>query len=423
MACPFLATAVDFRVALSLRAMAHVMLLRQKRTSTLAGEDVRPSVAPARDTVLVYRHDIAPRSEASFLRLQYVGFQQLSPVWVGCRRSEGSRDLGVEPLILGRNGPVGVLDRALFKEFGILPPLPDLKALRPRLIHAHFGRGGALALPIARALDIPLVVTFHGGDATKEKHYRRHLVPTIYQRRLAALQREASAIICVSDYIRQRLVERGFPPQKLHVLRYGVEMGDADPSPRPQAPYILFVGRFVEKKGITYLIEALRLLDQQGAHVPLVLIGDGPLAPQLKQQARVLGDARFLGWLPNHDVRRWMRGALAVCVPSVTAESGDAEGLPNVVLEAMAEGVPVIGSRHSGIVEAVEHRRTGLLVPQANPQAIMEAIGWLRSDPDAARAMGDTARHQTDQRFSATRQSRLLEELLLSVSRPREQCD
>ena len=68
----------------------------------------------------------------------------------------------------------------------ILPPRPDLRALRPLLLHAHFGRGGALALPIAQALGIPLVVTFHGADATKETHYRPRVVPRIYARRLAA---------------------------------------------------------------------------------------------------------------------------------------------------------------------------------------------------------------------------------------------
>jgi colanic acid/amylovoran biosynthesis glycosyltransferase len=135
------------------------------------------------DALLVYRDRIVPRSEAHFLRRQYVGFRRLAPVWVGCRTDAGLSDLGVDPIMLGRRGAAGAFDRLAFKQFGRIPAAPDLAMLQPRLIHAHFGRGGALALPIARALGLPLVVTFHGGDATKDGPYRRKLFPTIFQRR------------------------------------------------------------------------------------------------------------------------------------------------------------------------------------------------------------------------------------------------
>jgi len=397
----------------------------QNGPSGLDADSARPSapvrqaarsLSNARGTILVYRDRIVPRSEVSFLGLQYLGFTRLNPVWVGCRTDDGLDALGVRPLILGRSGPLGRLDRTLFKQFGVLPPRPDLAALNPLAIHAHFGRGGALALPIARALRVPLVVTFHGGDASKEKHYRRRMVPTIYQRRLRALQKEASVIVCVSDFVRNRLIERGFPAEKLRVVRYGVAIeASAQAAPSAQPGYVLFVGRFVEKKGITHLMDALRLLEERGKSVPLVLIGDGPLAPTLRERARGLGDVRFLGWLPNRDVRGWMRGAIAVCVPSVEAQSGGTEGLRNVVIGAMAEGVPVVGSLHAGIVEAVEHGRTGLLVPAGDSRAIADAIGLLIDDPEARRTMGAMGRQRASQYFNAMDQSRLLEDLLISV--------
>jgi glycosyltransferase involved in cell wall biosynthesis len=167
---------------------------------------------------------------------------------------------------------------------------------------------------------------------------------------------------------------------------------------------------------VVHLLEAMRALESEGAAVDLVLIGDGPMAEALKRQSFGLRHARFLGWLANPEVRRLMRRALALCVPSVSAHTGDAEGLPNVVLEAMACAVPVIGSQAGGIAEAVEHGRTGFLVPQADPRAIADAARRLLRDPALRSRMGHAARATAAARFSAIAQSRLLEDALLAVS-------
>lgn len=368
------------------------------------------------ENFISYRDRIVPRSEVHFLRRLYVAFDRLHPVWVGRRRDAGLADLGADPLFLGRHGIGGTIDRALFKHLGVPPSLPDLRALRPGLVHAHFGRGGALALPLARALDVPLVVSFYGGDATKQKHYDRHLIPAIFARRLAALKDQAAMFICVSDFIRERLLERGFPPEKLQVIRFGVDV-DIEAGVAPEMPpgYVLFAGRFVEKKGVTYLIEAVRQLQTEGRELRLVLIGDGPMAGDLKRQAAALKDVLFPGWRPNPELRRWMAGAMAVCVPSRTAESGDAEGLPNVVIEAMAAGTPVIGSRHAGIGEAVENGRTGLLVSPEDPAAIAAALRRLCDQPELRNRLGDNARRVAREHFDARAQSLRLQRTLLDV--------
>ncbi len=370
-----------------------------------------------RSALLVYRDRIVPRSEAHFLRRQYIGFRSLAPVWIGCRKDVGLPDLGAEPILLGRRGVAGVVDRLMFKQLGRVPSAPDLAMLRPRLIHAHFGRGGALALPIARALRLPLVVTFHGGDATKDSHYRRQFVPTIFQRRSEALQREAALIICVAEHIREALLARNFPAEKLKVIHYGIEPEADGGSQRPaERPYLLFVGRFVEKKGVGHLLDAMRVLEREGAAVDLVLVGDGPMVEVLKRQASGLTRVRFLGWLPNQEVRCLMKAALAICVPSVAAQTGDSEGLPNVVLEAMACAVPVIGSNIAGIAEAVEHDNTGFLIPPADPPAIAMVARQLLGDPALRSRMGLAARAAATERFSAVAQSRMLEAALLAVS-------
>ena len=370
----------------------------------------------ADEAVLVYRHRLAPQSEIGFLNRFYTGFERLAPVWVGCHIEPGAADLAGDKLRLGHAGPVGAIERALFRHCGILPSAPDLRGLRPRLVHAHFGRGGALALPIARTLGVPLAVTFHGADASKETHYRRRLIPPVYARRLAALQREAALFVCVSDFVRDRLLARGFPAEKLAVIRQGVEPGLPPETPSPEAePYVLFAGRFVAKKGVSRLIDAMRLVEARGRRIGLVLIGAGPLEGKLREQARGLQQVSFAGWLPNPEVRRRMRGALAVCVPSETAADGDSEGLPSVILEAMAEGVPVVATRHAGIAEAVEDGRTGLLVPEGDSHALADALARLAAQPGWRRALGVAAYHSAAERFDALTQSRRLEAALLRL--------
>ena len=369
------------------------------------------------ENFISYRDRLVPRSEVHFLRRLYVGFDRLRPVWVGRRAESGLPDLGAQPIFIGRTGPGGALARALFKHVGAVPRRPDLGALRPRLVHAHFGRGGALALPLARALGVPLVVSYYGGDATKEAHYRPRLIPAIYARRLAALQQEAAMFVCVSDFLRDRLLARGFPAQKLAVVRSGVDL-DLEATPTTEFPpgYVLFAARFVEKKGATYLIEAVRRLEAEGRKLTLVLIGEGPLEGALRRQASALSSVSFRGWVANRELRRWMAGAMAVCVPSCAAESGDTEGLPTVVVESMAAATPVVGSRHAGIGEAVAHERTGLLVPPEDPEAIAAALRRLCDEPGLREVLAGNARRAAVEEFDARTQSRRLQRLLLEAS-------
>jgi glycosyltransferase involved in cell wall biosynthesis len=370
--------------------------------------------AAVQPTALVYLDAIGVSSEVSFLRRFYIGFDQLAPVWTGWHLLADAAALPQPKMILGRPGALGLMDRLLFKTTGAIPPAPDLRPLQPRIVHAHFGRGGALALPLARALGLPLVVTFHGGDATKEKHYRRRGIATIYQRRLAALQDYAAGFHCVSGYIRDRLLARGFPPEKLFVLHTGVEPAAAEPAPPRETPDVLFVGRLVVKKGVAHLVDALRLLQQRGRAVSAIIIGDGPLAAPLQRRAAGL-PVEFLGWQPNAVARRWMKGALAVCVPSQMAGTGDSEGLGHVILEAMAAGTPVIASRHGGISEIVEDGATGLLVAPGDATAIADAIDVLAAAPRRGQAMGIAGRAAVARNFDAVTQSRRLEDRFLEL--------
>ena len=363
------------------------------------------------DTILVYRDRIAPRSEVQFLRRMYVGFKNLEPHWIGCKKDKGRDLLGAPTHFLGKNK----LQKFLFQQFGIIPKHPNIAAMAPKLIHAQFGKGGALALPLARKFGIPLVVTFHGGDASKETHYRKRLIPSIYQRRMKALIDESAQILAVSEHIKRLLVQRGFPAEKILVHYMGVEL-DTPIEPiqdRSEEPALVFAGRFVEKKGLPYLLEALKILGSEAP--PCLLIGDGPLLPQVHEAAKELPKLRLLGWQTGEATRARMNGALAVVVPSVTAKGGDSEGLPSVVFEAMAAGTPVIGSRNAGIAEAVQDEVTGLLVEAGNAADLAKAIARLKNDPALRARLGSEGKASVARSFDAKIQSQKLEQLFLDI--------
>ena len=150
-------------------------------------------------------------------------------------------------------------------------------------------------------------------------------------------------------------MQHGVPRDKVKVLPIGVEVPDVPRTVTDGTLPFLFVGRFVPKKGIDVLADAARRLHAAGAPVRLLCVGDGPLRSTLEAVARDTGAVELTGWLPPAEVTRKMAGASALLVPSIVAPDGDAEGLPSVIPEAMAQAIPVIGSAEGGIAEAIEH--------------------------------------------------------------------
>jgi glycosyltransferase involved in cell wall biosynthesis len=365
-------------------------------------------------TALIYRDVILPASEAGFMRRQYLGFSRLRPLWVGRRITPGAASAGLAMHRLGGAGPLGAVRRALFKEVALVPDLAALRAQNPVVIHAQFGRGGAFALPVARALNIPLVVTFHGGDAHKDKHYRRGVATGLFARRLPALMAETRRFVCVSESVRMKLLARGLPAEKLIVLPIGTDI-PADIPPRPAQGPLLFVGRLVPKKGVPVLIDALQTLRAEGREPEAVIVGDGPLAGDLRRQAAGLARLRFLGWQRPEAVAALMREAALLIVPSIAAANGDAEGLPSVAMEAMALALPVIASDAAGLAGVVIPGETGVLVPARDARGLAAAIAALLADPAERQRLGQAAAALMRREFDARVQSRRLEALLLET--------
>ncbi len=366
----------------------------------------------AKPTVLIYRDTLLPRSE-TFIPAQVDSLDRFAAVYVGTRRESGVT-LSGSTEILGDGDRFSPLWKTLFKTMsdttGQLPPgwIDRLRRHQPQLIHAHFGPDGTFALPLARALDIPLVVTFHGYDATmaglsgdltrsplalarqfvqqRGTFYREQ-----YLRRRSRLFAEADCIIAVSQFIADRLLAAGCPASKLRVHYIGIDRSQFVPqSPGkafqldlPQPPTILFVGRLVEKKGAADLIQACAQLPnrQPDLNPKLILIGDGPLRSDLEAQAQALNvNTEFLGYQSPDVVRDWLTRTQVFCVPSRTARSGDAEGLGMVFAEAQAMGVPVVSCRSGGVPEVVQDGQTGLLVPEADPTALATALAQVLGD-------------------------------------------
>lgn len=365
--------------------------------------------------VIVYRDTLLPKSETEFMRRQYLGFNTLSPVWVG-RKVEPSLDRSVFRL-----GPVlGGLAGTAFKVGGVVSGLAAFRALNAIVVHAQFGRGGALALPLAERLGLPLVVTLHGGDVSKSAHYRRFPIPALLRLRMDRLIAHASTFVCVSEGVRERAAARGFPMEKLALLPIGVEIA-ATALPRHTATGLLFIGRFVEMKGLPVLVEAIRLLRARGVAGRVTLIGDGPDRAQTEAALEGIAGVELRGWQTPAQVREALAGAVALCLPSIVARSGETEGLPSVAMEAMGMGVPVIASTEASVEGLVVDGENGLFFPSRNAEALASAMAILLADPATAARLGSAAQDLVRAEFNAVLQSRKLEALLLaSAARGKE---
>lgn len=360
--------------------------------------------------IIVYRDRLFAKSEIAFMRRQYMGFSRLAPLWTGRRLEPGPVPDGfaLGPQLTGVGG-------LAFKLAGIVPNIAEFRALNPLCVHAQFGRGGALALPLAEALGVPLIVTFHGSEVDKASYYRRFPIPSLFALRLARLKSYTSAFVCISENARERLLARGFPAQKTHALPIGTDVIAPAPRDNP-GEGILFAGRFAEMKGVSILLDALRILRAEGFSAPCTIIGDGPLRAEITRAAAGIDGLNMPGWLDQTGVRAAMTGARVLCVPSVITAAGESEGLPSVAVEAMGLGVPVVSSSEARTEGLVRDGETGLITPARDARALAAALGGLLADPECAARMGAAAQDHVRAHFFAPAQSRALEVLLLAVS-------
>jgi colanic acid/amylovoran biosynthesis glycosyltransferase len=257
-------------------------------------------------------------------------------------------------------------------------------------VHCHFANHPATAgFVVHRLTGIPFSFTAHGSDLHRDRHMLREKVT------------EANLVVTISDYNRQLiLAECGKEfAEKVVVVRCGVDTEMFRPRPAPPdggaSLRLTCVAAFEEVKGQRYLVEACRLLVDSGIDVDCRLIGDGPTRAQVERRVSQLElehVVRFEGAKTRREVASAFAESDVVACPSVWTSHGDREGIPVVLMEAMACGIPVVASDISGIPELVEHERTGLLVPPGDPAALAEALARVHWDPELARRLAADGR-------------------------------
>jgi glycosyltransferase involved in cell wall biosynthesis len=284
------------------------------------------------------------------------------------------------------------------------------------LIHAHFAPDGLMALPIAEYLDIPLIVTFQGyGVTTKDEHARK----SFYRQRKYIKNRnkvfsKVNKFIAVSNYIKKKAVEQGCNESKIEVIYTGIDTDLFKPSRiGGRDRIVLFVGRIVEKKGLKYLIRAMESVEiNLEKSIKLLVIGDGKRREELEREAsKRLENVEFIGFQTQKVVRKWMNRAMMLAVPSVEAESGDSEGLPNVVFEGQAMGLPVIGSNHAGIPEAISHGETGFIFREKEWKEMEKYITLVAKNESMRKDIGKKARSMMIKKFNIKKQSKKIENI------------
>lgn len=266
--------------------------------------------------------------------------------------------------------------------------------------HAHFGNVATAVARLASGFaGIPYTFTAHARDIFHQK-----VVPAQLARKLG----EAKAVVTVSEYNLEFLRRRyGEDAARVRRIYNGLDMKDfAYAEPRDRPPVIVSVGRLVEKKGFADLVEACAELARRGVEFRCDLVGDGPLEGALARRIAGLGLAgrvNLLGLRRQDEVKRLVQGSAVMAAPCVVGEDGDMDGLPTVILEAMALGTPCVGTDVTGIPEVLHDGETGLMVPQHAPARLADALQRLLSDATLRCALAASARRLMEEEFDIHR--------------------
>jgi colanic acid/amylovoran biosynthesis glycosyltransferase len=277
-------------------------------------------------------------------------------------------------------------------------------------IHAHFvDRAATVALVVGRFLHVPYSLTAHASDI---------YVDTLLLREKLA---EAKIVVTCVDLNRTYLSQISSHQfdHKLKCIYHGLDIGIYNPTPRSLSgkPVMISVGQLKERKGFSFLLRACRILFDQGYEFECRIIGEGPIRELLEAQIRAFSLQKIVkltGALPHQEVIEEYQCSHIFVLPAVLAADGDRDGVPNVILEAMAMELPVVSTHHSGIPEVVEEGRNGLLVPPGDEHALAGALDLLLRDPGLRLRLGSEGRRMVVEKFDLECNTRLFYEHVFS---------
>ncbi|WP_108458985.1 glycosyltransferase [Devosia naphthalenivorans] len=334
--------------------------------------------------------------------------------------SSGDNHADVPRHLIFPHGRPSAVSRLAFR-LGLSRRIDDLIArIQPDIIHAHYLTNGAFLAPYAKRHGIPLVVTAHGHDATRVLR-ANSAYDQLYRLQRARLIRNAALILPVSNFLREQLLARGFPPTRTRTHYLGIPLTNDPPvDAGTNPPRIVFAGRLVAKKGINTVLEAFALVLRTNPDAELHIVGDGPLRPLV--EARAIQTPRIIihGAQSPERTQQIMASARLATLPSRPAQDGDVEGFGLVLIEAQALGVPVVTSKTGGTAEAVVNGETGFTVDPTSSAELAQAFLELIDNPARARSMGLTAHRFVRENFDIRRQSLALEQFYDKVIQTRE---
>lgn len=272
-------------------------------------------------------------------------------------------------------------------------------------LHAHFATvATTVARMAARFAGIGYSVTAHAKDI-----FHADIDPLKLRPKLA----DARAVVTVSDFNVDFLArEHNIRPPHVERIYNGLWLDEFPFSPPAGRPrHIVAVGRLVEKKGFGTLVKACALLRDSGQSFTCEIIGDGPERAALASQIAALGlegSVSLAGALPRLNVVRALQGAAVSALPCIVADDGDRDGLPTVLVEAMALGTPCVSTDVTGVPEVVRHGETGLCIAQRDPAALADALAVVLDDPALRDRLARNARALIERDFDVERNAALL---------------
>ena len=358
----------------------------------------------------------------TFLYQQMRSLSRYRPVVLCGRLANEGRFPWTAPLYIAKKSPprllraLGPLHRFVRLDPGWRDAIVDH---RIALLHGQFGTNGLVAAVYARRHRLPLVTSFYGGDVGYLLAPRQHLRDQWhYLLGKRALFSASSLVLVLSEAMRGDLVQLGCPPEKIRIQRNGVDLErfrprSIDGDDMRQPVQVVMCGRETDKKGFDYAFRAVKKARDGGADLHVRwLTAPGPQGAALRALLRDLSLLPHVDELdPSTNPAPVMAGADIILCASVTAENGDKEGVPTVLVEAAACGLPAVASRHAGIPEIVSDGETGLLFAERDVDGLAAGLTRLAADASLRRRFGAAARRKVEEGWDANRLAARLEQL------------